>query len=296
MIIAALKGGLGNQLFQYAVGRSLSLLRRTDLKFDVTWYEDPDTRAGLTPRRFELDKFKIAAGRASNEDIARVRSAAGGGSLSRLTGLLRRGPPSQLIREKKYFAFDRQVLEAGPNAYLDGYWQNERYFEGCAPTIRDDLKPSSPALGANDTLLSEISNSESVGVHIRRGDYTSAGSEPHSHVLLTAEYFSTAMRRMAATLREPKFFVFSDDHQWARKNLGEDFHLRYVEHNDVDDAAEDLRLMSACRHQVISNSTFSWWAAWLNTYALKKVIAPARWFVGDTFDISGLMPKSWERI
>ena len=206
----------------------------------------------------------------------------------------RSGPA--VVREKKYFVFDKTVLRAGPNTYLDGYWQNARYFEDSATAVRNDLrvKPKPSALARE--LLRKIHDAPSVGVHVRRGDYLKAGTEPGSHVTLPATYFIEAARQMAREVSDSHFYVFSDDHAWAREHLSALPRVTFVDHNGPDGAHEDLRLMAACGHQIISNSTFSWWAAWLNENPRKTVFAPSRWFVGDAFDISDLMPGAWRRI
>lgn len=294
MIIAALKGGLGNQLFQYALGRTLSIIHRSPLKFDLRWYEDEENRVGLTPRNFALRHFRISAPAASRAEIENTRRSEPS-RLRRLSRKLSHRPP-HWIKEKKYFVFDPAVFRAGRDSYLDGYWQNERYFAGYGKVIRSDLRVTSPIGEKSSQLLNEISGSNSVGIHVRRGDYVTGEIKPEAHHVLSGDYFIDAMQRMAVETPGARFFVFSDDQDWARDNISAMPSMTFIDQHGPNEAHEDLRLMSACKHQIISNSTFSWWAAWLNDHPSRKVIAPARWFVGDAFDVSDLLPQSWERV
>ena len=179
---------------------------------------------------------------------------------------------------------------------MHGYWQSEKYFADCRDQIRHDLQIVTPPSSRNAETLDEIGSTRSVAVHIRRGDYVSDSKTNAFHGTCTIQYYQSAVREIARlTSIEPTVFLFSDDLDWATRSL--DFGLLTVpvRNNDRDTAFEDLRLMSACDHQVISNSTFSWWAAWLNPSPNKIVIAPDHWWADRKAESRDIVPQDWIR-
>ena len=292
MIVVSMKGGLGNQLFQYAIGRRLSLARGCQLGLDLAWYDDPEVRLGTTPRKYELGQFNIAASRAAKSDVERIRSIGSRSFRGRSTlaraGILR---PRGWIRERTPFRFDSFVAAAGDESYLDGYWQAARYFSDIDDVIRADLAFEQPATAETVRQLTQIEASTSVGVHVRRGDYTTSQSH---HPLCSAAYYQRAMERLLSRVPDAKFFVFSDDPRWAADNIARIGPLEVVAHNDNESGYEDLRMFAACRHHVIANSTFSWWGAWLNPRPGKIVIAPDRWLTSIATAATDLLPSGWE--
>ena len=284
MIIVRLKGGLGNQLFQYAVARRLSLTLGVPLKLDVSFYKRHKQRV------YELDQFRIEAGIATPWEVARWR---GPDFLTRITRPL--GLLPRLVMEKS-FAFEPAILHLGDDKYLDGYWQSYRYFADFAPQIRSEAAVRTPPSGVDQKLLDRMGRCDSVCLHVRRGDYASNPITRQYHGLCTSEYYRTAVERLAAQLREPELFVFSDDMPWVKQHLRFELPTTHVEHHGVDSAPLEVRLMAGCQHFVIANSSLSWWAAWLSANENPIVYAPRRWFADPAIDTSQLTPPAWHRI
>ena len=284
MIIVELKGGLGNQLFQYAVGRRLSLTLGVPLKLDISFYKRHSQRT------YELHRFCIEAGITTPWEVARWR---GPRLLTRITQPL--GLLPRLVSEKS-FEFDPAIVHLQDGRYLEGYWQSYRYFADVAPQIRSELSVGTPPPDADRSLLDRMAQCNAVCLHVRRGDYVSNPIARQYHGLCTSEYYRTAVESIASQLRAPELFVFSDDMPWVRQNLRFELPTAYVEHHGVDSAPLELRLMAGCRHFVIANSSLSWWAAWLSANENTIVYAPRRWFADPSINTSELTPPAWHRL
>lgn len=284
MIITRIVGGLGNQMFQYAAGRALSLANDELLKLDLTEM----SRYKLRP--LQLDQFNIKGEVArENEVPARPRKSLFG-RLS--TALKNRNRIPQVIEVKP--EFDPNILDIRGSAHLSGYWQSEKYFAGYADIIRDDFSLRQPMSDERQKTLTLIQNAErAISVHVRRGDYVSNPTANAIHGTCEPEWYKLAMENMAARHASPTFFVFSDDPDWARQNLEPIGQMIYVEPQTDGRDGEDMHLMAACHSHVIANSTFSWWGAWLNPRQDKQVIAPKVWFKSETHGNSDLVPEAW---
>jgi len=298
-----LLGGLGNQLFQYAAGRALADRLGASLVLDATAF-----RTGYCQRPFELDRYPIQATVAwrgfrkgpRKGPVPLPDSAGPVEHALRLAGSIMGGQGHRGNRRPRLDVFIQRGFDYDPrfetiagSTYLAGYWQSYRYFESSAETIRRELLRPTPPPGANRDWLSRIGATNAVCVHVRRGDYLLA-RELRVHGLCSQDYYEKAMHRMAAQLQGAEFFLFSDDHQWCRENFhGPGIHL--VDANGPDAAVEDLRLMAACRHHVIANSSLSWWAAWLADHPDQMTIAPEPWFahLASTPD---LLPRRWQTL
>lgn len=286
MIIVRLMGGMGNQMFQYALGRRLSLAHGSPLKLDCSMLGMADT-----PRNYELIHFNVAAEIASSDEIAAFAAPSGRGFLSRLRRTLI-GRSSQFHAYEKNFAFDPTILNIGPDALLEGYWQSPKYFSEIEATIRSDFTFATAPCQANAALLVDLSNKSSVCIHIRRGDYISNSRANMVHGTCSTDYYVAAAELISKSVESPIFYVFSDDPDWVRKNFSIGVQFRCVDHNGVL-AHEDLRLMSACSHFVIANSSFSWWAAWLGRSPNKIVTAPKKWGQAVRLNTQTRVPMDW---
>jgi hypothetical protein len=287
MIIVKLSGGLGNQLFQYALGRHLAVLNQAVLKLDTSLLEKSHK---WTYRTYELESFNIQATKAARQEINQL--AGEWDFLPQRVGRLFRSMSSNYFKEP-HFHFFKPVLSLQNDVYLDGYWQSEKYFAQVAGLIREDLTPVVPFSNYLETLKNSIRQCSSVSVHIRRGDYTTASKANRYLKSCEENYYHKAVDYLSKRISNPVFFVFSDDIEWAKANVQLDFPTQYVEGNS---APEDLLLMASCQHQIIANSTFSWWGAWLNRYPDKLIIAPQKWFSTERFDTKDLLPESWIRL
>lgn len=288
LIYSKISGGLGNQLFQYAAGRALALRHRVPLVLDTGWFDH--VPKSNTPRFFELSRYVVAA--RVTQGYERVLSRLHNGQiLGRLQWLPR---PWKHVREK---GFNYQELSIGDGrpVYLDGYWQSYKYFEAFRHTLLDELTPSVPMSPQDKALASMLHDGLGVSVHVRRGDYVSNAKAHQNHGLAPLTYYAQSIRRMHEIFPHARFFVFSDDLEWARRHLPLPEDAVYVGHNGPESAFQDLRLMSLCTGHVLANSSFSWWGAWLSTAPGKRVIAPVQWFA-DGRPTPDLMPPGWERI
>jgi hypothetical protein len=317
MIIAFLCGGLGNQMFQYAAARRLAQFRQAELKLDLSEY-----RGGMDQRPAGLQAFRrrvgvydlaITAKEASPEEIAQLKDPfADRSATSRIVRQLRRLKPGLLqpasdVGEKSY-RFDPAVLELSGDVYLHGFWQSEKYFTDVASLIRREFTAKNPAIGkyACDYVATlRHSNGPIVSLHVRRGDLAVAFESPHlRHTVhgkpVSIEYIKSAIARFSS---DHRFLVFSDsanDIQWCRQNLrGEGIPQDRLLYSDGHSDIQDMAIMSACDHHVIANSSFSWWAAWLNPSPGKRVIAPSVWSPAGTANAivtDDLIPADWEMV
>lgn len=287
MIITRIVGGLGNQMFQYAAGRALSLANDDLLKLDLTEM----SRYKLRP--LQLDQFNIKGEVArENEVPARPRNSLFG-RLS--TALKNRNRIPQVIEAKP--GFDPKILEINGSAHLSGYWQSEKYFARYADIIRDDFALRQPMSKERQKTLTLIQSTErAISVHVRRGDYVSNPTASAIHGTCEPAWYKMAMEEMASRYASPTFFVFSDDPDWARQNIEPVGHMVYVEPQTDGRDGEDMHLMAACHSHIIANSTFSWWGAWLNPRQEKQVIAPKLWFKSETHGNSDLVPEAWAKL
>jgi len=267
MIVVRLRGGLGNQCFQYAVGRHLAEIHHAEFKIDSSGYENYKIHEyGLTP-------FNIAAKHATADDIAGLRRV-----------------------KEKHFHFDPEVLLLPDGIYFECYCQSEKYFTGISSIIRQDLTVKSELSGKNKEIADLILSCMAVSVHIRRADYVTNTYSEQLFAPCSLDYYVYAVEHIAAVTVNPHFFVFTDDKEWARENFKLPYPVTLVDHNGPDKNYEDLRLMSLCKHNIIANSTFSWWGAWLNKNPGKIVFAPKKWFTDKAYsDPKDIIPEAWLR-
>ena len=285
MIVVRLTGGLGNQMFQYALGRTISLARGVPLRVDIGVFASDRKRA------YRLDNLKIQAEVATPADMRGLRPRFR--KLARRSETLFGRSPRRVFERGP--GFDPTVFDCASTAYLDGYWQSERYFADIRDTLLEDFQPRRPLSEGRQELLARIAETTAVSVHVRRGDYVTNAKVSAFHGYCSADWYRAAMQAMAAQVENPTFFVFSDDPAWVRSDLGSDWPMHVVDFAD-DREYEDLHVMARCRHHVIANSSFSWWGAWLNQRADKTVIAPRQWLRAGDIDPRDLVPADWQRL
>lgn len=292
MIISHLIGGLGNQMFQYAASRALSLERDVPLYLDVQ-----DFKGYALHNGYELNRvFNINAQLAGNAELEKVL---GWRAYSPVRKKLYR-PQLSKFRGKRMFVDTqfsswRQINEVPNDCYLMGNWQTEHYFKNFQETIRADFSFRLPPAGRNAVLAEQIKSDVAISLHVRRGDYVANPSSLAFHGLCSLDYYRRAIDYISARVANPVFYIFSDDIPWVRENLLLEYPCHYVDHNKGDESYNDLRLMSLCKHHIIANSSFSWWGAWLNPRTDKIVVAPQRWVLSN-FDASDIVPSSWIKI
>ena len=301
MVFVRISDGLGNQFFQYATGLALARKLNTRLVLDVTSSYTPDEQ-----RRYELGHFKVTARPWTEREKAWVRKK----QRQRERAMRIRNPILQPVRwlrgwcfrrwifncvDDQYCGYQPEIFSHRTNIYLQGTWISENYFSMIAAEVRSEFEFATPAEGENISLLQKISNCPAICVHVRRGDYVSNPRTNAKHGLCDVGYYQRGFARIQCDVPHPVVFVFSDDPAWAQANLRFPCETVFVTHNVGDKNHEDIRLMRACQHFIIANSTFSWWAAWLAEYQQKIIIVPARWF-RDPKRIDHPAPSSWIRL
>mgnify|MGYP003393751404 CR=1 FL=1 len=293
MIVSRVHGGLGNQMFQYALGRRLALHHGMELLLDLSFFDLKDRTH--TPRPFELDVFNVKYRRAEVAELRPFLQA----RASRIRRVRDRLFPS-LANHPSFteqgFGFDPRALTLPDNIYLDGYWQSENYFKDIEAALRADFTAAGPPNGANTVMADRIRGANAVSIHVRRGDYANDPTTHAHHGLCDHDYYVSAAQQTLRTHPDAAFFIFSDDAAWARENLRFDAPMTVVDHNNGLTSFEDMRLMSLCKHHIIANSSFGWWGAWLNPDPTKMVIAPRQWFRDPGIDTRDLLPATWTRL
>jgi hypothetical protein len=291
LVISNILGGLGNQMFQYAAGRSLAQGAGRTLLLDLGDFAHYQMHNG-----FELQRvFGIETPAASRDEVRRVI----GWRISFLSRRIVRRDEfswlrgSNLIVESANRAPNLQAVSG--DVYLMGYWQSELNFIASADMIRQDFRFREALSGGCLEWAQRIQNSEAVSLHVRRGDYVSDPKNAKVLNICAMDYCRAAVMYIAERLSRPVFYIFSDDIAWVKKNLKLRFPCHYIEGNRGAVSYRDMQLMSMCRHNVIANSSFSWWGAWLNSNEAKIVVAPQLWF-SNGVDDSQLIPHTWTRL
>ena len=285
MIVLTLKDGLGNQLFQYAAAKSLAAKLKTKVKLDTSSFKKNHLRT------YSLNNFSIDEKFISGAEHFLLRAANAISKTLNKAGIK--------MRSYRYFEqgleFNPAFFDTKNNSYIEGYWQSEKNFEDIEDIIRKQLQVKSQPDQKNAAIIAQMNASDSVSLHIRRGDYVIDATTNSIHGVCGLDYYEAAIQYIKANVVSPSFFIFSDDMEWVKQNLQIPGSLvAYMDHNGEKDY-EDLRLMYSCKHNVIANSSFSWWGAWLNSNGGKIIIAPKNWFK-STRTNSSLLPESWIKL
>lgn len=289
--VVKVNGGLGNQMFQYAMGRALSVRSGSDLLLDMRFYAQTGEH---THRCFELDLLHThftVANPELLEAFAPLRAK------NRARALLERwfrSSPMHVVETG--FPFNAHVTAIRNDVYLDGHWQSEKYFLDQEAIIREDFRFRSPLSPLSGQTLSQIrAEKTATSIHVRRGDYVHQAAASAFHGICPPGYYKKAMEHLQRVACPSRYFVFSDDMDWVKHNLEFDLPVTFVDHNRGKDSWQDMQLISACKNHIIANSSFSWWGAWLAT-GQKQVVAPLQWFRASGPDTRDLIPGNWLRL
>jgi hypothetical protein len=290
MIISNILGGLGNQMFQYAAGKSLSINKNEEFKVDIRNFKKYF-------RKFELNTvFNCEINFASKNDLENILSSQKNLFFQKLLKMKQ----FKFLRKKNFivephFHYWEDINKLNKNIYLHGYWQSEKYFINNEKDIRKNFQFKLPLIDKNLKISNDIKNSNSVSLHIRRGDYLT--NKKNSFIgICSTDYYKKAISIISSKITNPVFYFFSDEMEWVKKNFTNNLNVKFVDHNDKHKSHFDLQLMSLCRHNIIANSSFSWWGAWLNTNANKIVIAPQKWLKSCSLITKDIIPNSWMQI
>ncbi|MDR1911869.1 MAG: alpha-1,2-fucosyltransferase [Helicobacteraceae bacterium] len=297
MVIARIMGGLGNQLFQYAIGRSISLTHNDILKLDASYFDEFKAHGG-----FRLKNFAIDAPIASITEIKRLAPR------SRILHRLAR--KGIFHYKKKSFYIERREEESRfiprvfdyKDVYLSGYFCNENYFADIRSELLSDLVLQTPLSAAARDFMRVVKQENSVSVHIRLSDLKSDSHKLSKKVsdagkrapTIGVEYYKKAVRSALEKIESPTFFIFSNDQAWSKANLDFIPSNNAVFVDQTQNELEDFELMRNCKHNIVANSTFSYWAAWLNNNENKRVIAPQTWY--ENWREFDPCPANWDRV
>ncbi|HET9503946.1 MAG TPA: alpha-1,2-fucosyltransferase [Hymenobacter sp.] len=296
MSIVNLIGGLGNQMFQYAFGQSLAQECKIKVFFDTTELLNRAPKENFTYRDFELSIFEGEVPLASS-DLLRLFTFQPKSLSERIYyRLLRKLKQVRYYPEAQNFVYEPAVWRTSPNTYFEGYWQSELYFQKHEQLIRQCFKFKTPLAGKNLQLAQQMEGENAIAIHVRRGDYANNQHINGVHGTCSPEYYQAAISIIASQVSNPVLYIFSDEPEWVAQNMQFGYPVTYVSHNTGKSSFEDMRLMSLCKHNIIANSSFSWWGAWLNTNKNKIVVAPKQWFATMPEYSINLIPLSWIQI
>lgn len=286
MIIIRLKGSIGNQLFQYAAGRHLAFLNDVPLFLDTSYFDNNEIQ---TAWKYELEAFNINAEIADENLIRQFRGSKFLKSDRVKTYITSLGK----YRKHKFdeYGFDENILKLRGNYYMKGYFQSEKYFKNISDILRKELTIKEELIPKDKSIIEKIKNTTSVSIHIRHGDYSRNLSTMDARGLCSKDYYTKGIEYIKREVGEDlHFFLFTDDVAWLNKEMQWDVDATLITGNSM---IEDFYLMSLCKHNIISNSTFSWWAAWLNNNPNKKVVMPKHWDANVRTEDIDLNPPKW---
>lgn len=289
MIIVRLKGGLGNQMFQYALGRVLAIKNNTELKIDTS-YLNSDIIT-VTKRDFDLDIFNLDFDILQYKDIPFINRIHKNKIYIKICAAFKKF--FKIKGTEVSFNFNSDFLNLSGDVYLDGYFQSPKYFNEYQDVIRKDFIFKNNFSENIISLMKEINEQNSLCIHVRRGDYV--GNAYHD--VVGREYYSRGVEKIKNLKKIDKIYIFSDDIDWCGKNMNFDLPVMFVgmEYAGSKNSGH-MALMSSCKYFIIANSSFSWWTAWLSSHPEKIVIAPKKWFGDPNIDTSDLIPEDWVRI
>lgn len=288
-VIIKMNGGLGNQMFQWAVARMIETTTDMDVYLDMSYFKKKYAR----PYQLKVFKCepKFVEGLWTKLKLALIWTFRDFLHWEKTFGYT--------LYSEKQFSFDNGINRITPNTYIEGFFQSDLYFNCIEAQIRDDFRYTVIPSEENNKMITKImQNSPSIGIHVRRGDYVKKDKNVETYAQCSVEYYQRAVEYIVEQLdgKEPVLFFFSDDIPWARRNLKFPYKSIYVSHNKGKNSYEDMRLMTYCSHNIIANSSFSWWGAWLNDKPTKIVVAPKKWFNDDNIVQTDATPKEWIRL
>lgn len=291
MIVIRLKGGMGNQMFQYAFGLQVATLLNTELKVDLSSLLDR-SKGDFVYRNYDLPIFKINDELLMNPQLLKTIYKP---KVQRITKWVRQyiDNGKTFIKEKHFHFQPELMTNPTDNAVYEGWFQSEKYFKDIADTVRTEFDFIDPILEISKPLLNKIQTTNAICLNVRRTDFLKVDT------LNTTDknYFFNAAKYMVKEIDSPVFYIFSDDIAWCRENIILDAPVVVVGHEHKGRKFGNyMQLMTACKHFIIPNSSYAWWAVWLNKQVNKIVIAPKNWFNDTTIDTSDLVKKEWVRL
>jgi len=291
-ITAQIQGGLGNQLFQYATAKALSIRLKGRLQLDISWFSH--RWEDVTPRHFLLPGLKVDCQLTTHHQAIH--------SPKRWRRIAQRFLPlNPYILKDRPFRFNSDLNTFKPytsqDIYLIGYWQSYHYFNAIRNILIREIKPVNTLSDHYQGYLEKILSCPSAMVHIRRGDYVHLPVAAKIHGFVGLDYYQKGFDRLLASDSNIHFFVFSDDMEWAKSNLPHQEKIHFIESVDeINAPVQELFLMSQCQKHLIANSSLSWWGAWLSESTIPMIIAPKNWTNNRDKNWDNLLPKHWQKL
>lgn len=288
MVIVRIKGGLGNQMFQYALGRRLALDWQDELKVDLTWpstVKMSNIKKGDVLRFLEMDKFNVVLNQATKEEIISATPSFIFRIIDKIRGRL---------SKNHFYRFYPGLLKKKKNFLLDGYFQSYKYFDSIRDTLLKDFVLKNGYSKEGQEIKKEIEQTaQSVAIHVRRGEFVT--THKNYNGLCSLAYYEQAVDVMNKKYPNAKLFIFSDGIEWTKENFKFNNPMIFVSRPGLS-SAEEILLMSLCKHQITANSTFSWWGAWLNKNPNKIVVTPKVVLAAADIKTDDLLPSDWIKI
>lgn len=298
MILVKLMGGLGNQMFQYACALAQAKRLEVDLLVDINFLKK--NIVGVTKREYQLNQFKVSAGIAKTKELL-LADAVDFSFFQKLIRKINPLPPELKLQNyhESSIVYDNRIQTIKNDTYLIGYFPSEKYFKDIRIELLQEFTLKKAFNSANQQVLKKINSTNAVALHIRRGDYVSDAKTNQFHGVCSLDYYQRAIKIMQKKNTNLTFFVFSDDADWVKQNLKAEGSFYFVNCNSPKQGFFDMMIMKQCKHFIIANSSFSWWAAWLSENPNKQIIAPEKWFSGaqeDKYSTKDLIPMTWQQI
>ncbi len=292
MVTIRLKAGMGNQMFQYAFGLRTARALGVDLRIDLSLLLDRARGDQHVYRDYDLTIFNVPHDFIISPTILRTLYKTKSSKVCKLTRKwVARG--KNYVKEPFFHVSEDILANPTDNTIYEGWWQSERYFSDIAPEVRQVFTFVHPIIEQSKDLLQEIKSTNSICLNVRRTDFLKTDNLNTTN----QDYFVKAAHKMADSIENPHFFIFSDDVKWCAENLNLPYPTTLVDHSHKGiKFGNYMQLMKACKHFIIPNSSFAWWAVWLNENENKKIIAPTKWFNEGEYDTSDLVPMSWQRM
>ena len=295
MIVVRMDGGLGNQMFQFALASIFAQKNSSSVILDNSFFDQTEKRLGHTPRKFELSVFNNSYSFASKKDLLFFKQLSFFNKIKRELGF---NYPK--IYQEHSFCYDEKVLALQTPVYIKGFFQSYKYFSGNEKFIRKLFAFPIESLDVvNENVMMAIKSTNAISIHIRRGDYVNDKITQQYHGNCNLEYYLKAISLLTAKEKKCSLFFFSDDCEWVKEQFKDlSCSKQFIDHNISNNSWKDMFLMSSCNHNIIANSSFSWWAAWLNVNPQKRVVAPKKWFTKpeDEMNTTDLIPPEWIRL
>jgi len=281
-VTVSLTGGLGNQMFQYSAGRALSLRLSLPLLLDASWFRRQFNPNVMTSRNYELSVFPNL----ENQDL--VNKFPLPTAIQNITNLAK---GERIFHDTKISTAEFSSLQTRKHLRLTGYWQNVAYFESIRETLCSDFSLNYASLLKANPKLLQLDSGSTLGIHVRRGDYVSLPPNSKTNRTPQASYYAEAIDLVMSRCDISKIVIVSDDVEWCQRHFnGNLFNIASEKNSSI----EDFAIFYTCDHHIISNSSFSWWAAWLKPEQDHTVIAPAHWHPdGSSFKS---IPGHWTAI